>query len=120
MSQDITIDIEWILFHVDIPGNEAADVTAKLGRNIGMNDNTLLSKTEVYPIINHIIINKWQDLWDLNTKTTGKAYRLIQTSVKKTATQYSPIRKHDIAYTRLRLGHNRLEANPKVETEDAT
>ena len=51
-------------------------------------------------------------------KNTGKAYRHIQPTVKKTATQYSSIRKHDIIYTRLRLGHNRLKANPKVDTED--
>ena len=49
----------------------------------------------------------------------GKVYRLIQPTVKKTATQYSPIRKHDITYTRLRIGHNRLKANPKIATEDA-
>ena len=126
-AQNITIEIEWIPSLVGIPGNEAADVTAKPGMNFGIIDNTLPSKAEVYPLINHVIMNKWQDLRDLNTKrktkkkknnNTGKAYRLLQPTVKKTATQYSSIRKHDIVYTHLRLGLNRLKANPKVDTED--
>ena len=65
-------------------------------------------------------MSKWQDLWDLNMKNTGKVYRHIQPTVKKTATQYSSIRKHDIVYTRRRPGHNRLKANPKTGSEDAT
>ena len=66
-AQNITAEIEWIPSHVGIPGNEAADVTAKLGTI----DNTLPSTAEVYPIINHINMNKWQDLWDLTTKNTS-------------------------------------------------
>ena len=83
--------------------------------NFGTTEKTLPSKAEVYPIINNIVMSKWQDLWDFNMKNTGKAYRHIQSTVKKTATQYSSIEKHDIVYTRLRLGHNRLKANPKVD-----
>ena len=103
-AQNIAIEIEWIP-----PGNETADVTAKPGMNFGTIDNTL------YPILNHIIMNKWLDLWDLHThththtqkkkkkkkkKNTGKAYRIIQPTVKKTATQFSSIRQHDIVNTR--------------------
>ena len=58
--------------HVGISGNEAADATAKLGMNFGTTDEILLSKAEVYPTTNNVIMSKRQDLWDLNTKNTGE------------------------------------------------
>ena len=58
MAQNIATEIEWIPSHVGIPGNEVADVTAKLGMNFGTTDETLPSKAEIYPIINNIIMSK--------------------------------------------------------------
>lgn len=108
-GQDIEID--WIPSHVGIPGNEAADETARLALDIGIKDYTLPSKREIYTIIDTAITRKWQALWDRNPTNTGRHYQLLQPTVGKSAHQFSNNRKLDVVISRLRFNHNGLNAN---------
>lgn len=117
-SRGQVINIEWIPSHVGIPGNELADITAKLGMTLGILDTTLPSKAEVYPIINNIIKNKWQALYEHNPENKGRSYIHLQPTVKNTTNMYSTVRRHDVAYTRLRLDHNGLRAHTRFETDN--
>ncbi|MEW8548123.1 MAG: reverse transcriptase domain-containing protein, partial [Candidatus Thiodiazotropha sp.] len=97
------ISMEWIPAHVGINGNEMADSAAKAAMTTGTMDNTKPSKMEIYPLINEAITKKWQNQWSNSTK--GRMLHFIQPVVKTQCNIYSPKRRYDVVYSRLRLGH---------------
>ena len=110
---NLEVKLDWVPSHIGIPGNEAADVAAKTAMTIGTPDSTLPAKAEIYIVIKKVINRKWQAQWNVTNK--GRKYRHGQENVKTTCTIYSPNRRLDVAYTRLRLHHCGLGFHKAVD-----
>ncbi|MEO1419310.1 MAG: ribonuclease H family protein, partial [Bacteroidota bacterium] len=122
-SQNITIDFCWVPGHIDIKGNEEADVAAKnaaLNNNLPTNGKPILH-TDMRKPIREAINKAWLNEW-LNLDREGAKLREIKHSTSKWDSSYYKNRRMETTISRLRIGHTNLthsylmqgQANPPV------
>ena len=103
----------WLLSHVGIRGDEAADVKAKASLEQGISSLTLPC-TVFKPFINKYILSKWQLSWD---RATFNNIHEIKPVLGKN-TIYRSLRREEVVLTRLRIGNTRLTHSYRLKRED--
>ena len=99
----------WIPSHVDIPGNEMADMIAKKALTHAQIDICIgLQYQETKKCINEKINRMWQKQW--TDSSTGSFYKNIEPTVSDRIKFHSTPRSRETCLTRLRLGHCWLNA----------
>jgi len=83
IRQTINVDIKfiWVPSHLGVTGNEIAD---SLLQSAIINDTGVtvsFELKEIYTLVQKYIITKWQHLWQLSSKLTGKFDRKIEPKV---------------------------------------
>ena len=105
----------WLPSHVGITGNEKADKAAKSALNKPIL-RIPIPYSDLKPIINKYIHNKWQQTWNLQTQ--NKLYQIYPTIPSYSTLSSSSLRKDQIIYNRLRIGHTRLTHSYLIEHTD--
>lgn len=108
ISNNSTVDIDWVPSHIDLQGNELADQAANEAHFIGELDSNLPTPYEIYATIKAKTKQKWQDQW---SKGTDNNYKRFCPKISPKIVQYSNVRKVDTAITRLRLNRTKLRAS---------
>ena len=67
LSKNNSIILTWILDPIGIQGNERADKAAKRALQTHIS-NTKIPYTNLKPLINKLILKKWQKSWDDQTQ----------------------------------------------------
>ena len=88
----------WLPSHVGIPDNEKADTAAKSALNKPIL-RIPVPNTDLKPIINKYIHNKWQQTW--NSQTQNKLYQIYPSIPSYSTLSSSSPRKDQIIYNRL-------------------
>lgn len=102
----------WILSRVGICGNKKVDKATN--RSLySIKTNTKIPYTDLKPIINRFITNKWQTLWDNGTNNKLKK---IQPMIK-TYQSYRKVRKEEVTLARLQIGHTYITHSYLLEGE---
>ncbi|XP_015260458.1 PREDICTED: uncharacterized protein LOC107104854 [Cyprinodon variegatus] len=112
--RNLGIDVQflWIPAHSGIKGNEMADSLAKKGLTInGVEVKVPISKTEIKSYIRSKIKVQWQKLWDNGNK--GRHLYGIQQKVGEEE-PLGKSRREQGMFSRIRLGHTRLNASLHV------
>jgi hypothetical protein len=88
--------------HTGLPGNEAADVAAKVAalHRMLVSDRALCS--DVYTFLHCTILSSWQDKWD---NAQGNKLRMLKPSVQVWLSSFSAIRKEEVTFTCLQVSH---------------
>ena len=63
------IDVIWIGGHVNIPGNNLADLHAKQAAEHAKRKTSSLTRTSIKSAIKSATLVNWQRLWDLHSET---------------------------------------------------
>ena len=99
----IPVTLTWIPSHVGIEGNEVAD---KLAKEALMHDTIDFSTpklaSDLYKVLEADLLNKWQILWDNNSK--GRFYHKLQPEVSFSVKYSDSNRCKETTITRLRFG----------------
>ncbi|KAI5738408.1 hypothetical protein M8J77_006641 [Diaphorina citri] len=95
----------WCPSHCGIDGNEVVDNATK-NLNPLLQPLKLCSATDFKPIIDKIIISKWQNSWD--NLTLGNKLKAIKPKIEKWQSSSRQTRFEEIVLTRMRIGHTRL------------
>ena len=109
-----TIHLCWILSHIGIHGNEAADMAAKesLDQDITASQ---VPYTDLKSHINFFISSKWQERW-----SSCHANKLLQ--IKPTLGEWPPgcrrSRKEEVVVSRLRISHTYFSHSYILRRED--
>lgn len=110
----IIIQFCWVPAHTGIKGNEEADKIAKkmlTNKYIGI--KVPLGKDEAKSIIKSESMQRWQTDWE--AEFNARHYHKIQKNVTgKRVTSLSLLRREEVVYTRLRLGHTGLNATLQI------
>jgi len=94
----------WIPSHVGILGNEKADAAAKSALSLPVT-HMKLPATDMYPRINKLIFDEWQEVWNW---CNGNKLHAIRPTVGDYK-QKTCLSHHDsVLLIRLRIGHTRL------------
>ncbi len=102
-----TIEFCWVPSHRGITGNEEADRAAERARGRQRDDQYEIPYTDLYPLVESFIRQKWQDRWeDADLNRSNKLFA-IQPEVGYFDTQ-GLNRKEETVIHRLRIGHTRL------------
>jgi ribonuclease HI len=102
VTDNKTVDIDWVPSHVDIKGNEQADEAAKQALKDGTMTSIGLSKSEANALVKRHINSKWQRQWD--ESTTGRFLFRIVPGVKRKYQNHIPGRQGDIVLRHIRMG----------------
>ena len=92
----------WLPSHVDIKGNEAADVKAKASLDLEIS-NLKVPCTDFKPFINRYILSKWQMSWD---RATFNILQEIKPVLSKNNI-YRSLRREEVVLTCLGIGNTR-------------
>ncbi|KAI5751697.1 hypothetical protein M8J77_010037 [Diaphorina citri] len=95
----------WCPSHCGIDGNEVVD-NATRNPNPLLQPLKLCSATDFKPIIDKIIISKWQNSWD--SLSLGNKLKAIKPKIEKWQSSSRQTRFEEIVLTRMRIGHTRL------------
>ncbi|KFM75393.1 RNA-directed DNA polymerase from mobile element jockey, partial [Stegodyphus mimosarum] len=99
----------WVPGHMDIKGNQLADIMAKSAVHL---TDQLVPINDIRDVIKQGISNKLQQLWDLQRDTKLK-------SIKTKIERWEPTknRKEEVLLTRLRIGHSGITHNYLLKAE---
>jgi len=114
-SKSFNILFCWLPSHVGITGNEKADKAAKSALNKPIL-RIPVPFTDLKPIINKYIRNKWQQDW--NSQTQNKLQQIFPIIPPQSTLPSSFQRKDQIVYNRLRIGHTRLTHSYLIDHTD--
>ena len=109
----------WVLAHVGVEGNEAADVLAKQALRSGDVDVVVfaISKAEAKSLIWTVVVQRWQEQW--NRDTMSRRLFQVQRKVGRGGRQ-EETEERRIFSTRLRVGHSRLNKTLNVKGKHPT
>lgn len=99
-----TVIFVWVPSHVGIPGNESADLAARVEANKDHIDTSVLRHDDLKVFLRSKINDMWQSDWNQNE---GKL-KSIKPSVRPWKSVISLSRREQVVLTRLRLGHSAL------------
>jgi ribonuclease HI len=101
------VTVVWIPSHVNIRGNEIADMLAKRATGQPAIEKAVkFEARETHELINSYVQKLWQNKWD--KCKTGKFNRLLNSVVNQNIKYVNTSRQKEITITRLRLGRCRL------------
>ena len=105
--QNKCVTLAWIPSHVNIRGNECADILAKSSiLNNKIDCEVTMEQAEMHELIDKFIIKKWQEQW--SKSQTGRQYKLVEPNVSCKIKLECLNRNKENKLTRMRLGHCRL------------
>ena len=109
-SLGLDVWLVWVPAHVGITGNEVADGLARDAINSITPDISIpLSLTEIRPVITSYIMRLWQVYW--STIEVAHFYKALVPLVSKSIKFCDSNRSLEVALTRLRFNHNKLNFN---------
>ena len=97
------INLIWIPGHVEIKGNEKADIKAKFASE-SPSSLLPLPYTDYFPTLKDIFKDKWTTQW----RASGQKLLKVKDSVDKWARQTGFNRRDEVVLNRLRAGHTAL------------
>ena len=97
------INLIWIPGHVEIKGNEKADIKAKFASETP-SSLLPLPYTDYFPTLKEIFKDKWTTQW----RASGQKLLKVKDSVDKWARQTGFNRRDEVVLNRLRAGHTAL------------
>ena len=101
-SAGYIIQFLWVPSHVGIPGNEKADLEAKLASEKPPPRTFRIPAPDLKAEINNLIKTEWQARWDAEPDC---ALRQIRPSVERWESSNRRSRREEVCLTRLRIGH---------------
>ena len=96
----------WVPAHVDIKGNEEADIAAKEAINLAATMDISVPHIDMKRVIHSSLYRKWQEKW--SSLTSNVKLRSICPDILRRTPSCKPSRRQDIILTRLRIGHSHL------------
>ncbi|XKL60194.1 hypothetical protein PGB90_001210 [Kerria lacca] len=105
-ARDVLITFAWIPSHVEITGNENADIVAKQGSILLPTPHLKVPMKDVQNCLKSELFKHRQMEWDLIPRTNK--LRSIRNTITPWTTSLQENRKEQVALSRLRLGHTKI------------
>lgn len=107
-EQGLEVSLSWIPGHADIRGNEAADMLAKIGKDLNVPKKIDTDKQDIIPLLKEKILKEFQTSWKASLSVKGRAYADIVGEFP-TEPWYRDLqfidRRHITTIIRMRTGH---------------